>query len=262
MGQTELSFSDNYSIYPSTNGIRVVSKTSDIRIELKNTSEYSIKKNHTSLALMAEKHLPFINISPLFGENANKEFFPAFIEYHPKNETEGTIQIFTPKPCIELSTEINLYLPKVIFDTTIQSKFPDENNVYGNYALLGKSQDLGEQLLLLRLNNSDRAFWGINDIEKAEMFIPKLGGDKALICAHEILHGWCTFNTNFETRPAVSSELSVLEEHNGYLVANITELLKNKNFGLMLENHNKNALCAISTGDSYEHPIIIKIQYN
>jgi hypothetical protein len=115
---------------------------------------------------------------------------------------------------------------------------------------------------LFRLNNSKSAIYGLGNIKKADIYIPKFGEMRGELCAYKITKPWCTFNTCWSNMPEVKANGIVFEEIDGYVKADITEIIKNtKNYGMMLKNEDESGFCAISTADSYDHPMIIKIIY-
>jgi hypothetical protein len=62
--------------------------------------------------------------------------------------------------------------------------------------------------------------------------------------------------------PEIKEKGVKFAEADGYIKADITDIIKNtKNYGMMLKSEDENGYCAISTADSYDHPMIIRIQY-
>ena len=260
--RAEITSITDYGVKPSSNGITLTSDNGEIHFELRTEHSYPIRENGTSFALMAAKHLPFMTVTPFLAESENGMHITSFIEAIDKGDRKYAMRIYTLEPNKKITVEINLYMPKFIFDTTIESAYPDKNNVYGNYALIGNSSNNGEQRLLFRLNNSKSAISGLGDIKKADIYIPKFGEMTGELCAYKITNPWCTFNTNWVTTPDIKKSGSRFTDYCDYIKADITEMIKNtKNYGMMLKNDSSNGYTAVSTADSYDHPMIIKIQY-
>ena len=249
-------------VKPGMNGINIFSDSSELCFELKTGYPYPVKENGLSFALMEAKHLPFLTVTPFLSETRDGRFVPAFIDTREWGERGYSFRIYSGEKQVRLSAEINLYLPKTVFDTTVEAENPDRNNVYGSYALIGKTDRFGEQRLLLRLNNTEVMLNGLGNVLKAELYIPKFGIYKGELGAYKISEPWCTFNTCWSDMPALGREATALTEVNGYLKADITGMLCfHPNYGIILKSIEKNSLCAVSTADSCDHPLIIKIQY-
>ena len=260
--RAEIKFSSKCEVQPSSNGITLTSNSGEIRFELKTEYPYPIRENGTSFALMAAKHLPFITVTPFLAEAESGRLVSSLVEATEIGERKYLMRIYTNEPTKKTSVEINLYMPKFIFDTTVESASPNKNNVYGNYALIGNSPTHGEQRLLFRLNNSKSAIYGLGNIKKAEIFIKKFGEMQKTLHAYKITKPWCTFNTCYSNMPEIKEKGVKFAEADEYIKADITDIIKNtKNYGMMLKSEDENGYCAISTADSYDHPMIIRIQY-
>lgn len=249
-------------IKPGMNGIVIASEKSEICFELKTGYPYPVRENGKSFALMQAKHLPFLTVTPFLAKNGDGRYASSFIEAQVCGERKYLLRVYSGAAQGRVSVEINLYFPKTVFDTTVESGAPDKNNVYGSYALLGNADESGEQRLLLRLNNVESMIEGLGEIFKADMYFPEFGKLKGEIGAFKISEPWCTFNTCWSDMPKAGEETTVLTETSGYLKADITEIFRiHPNYGIMLKSKQKNSLCAVSTADSYTNPLIIKIQY-
>ena len=258
----EIKLKDNYEVTPSLNGVTISSESDSITFTLKTDYPYLIRNSGTSFALMDQKHLPYLTISPHLSEGANGEFIPTHLQANHIGERKYEIIIYAKNTTKNISVEVNLYMPKLIFDTTIENGDPERNNVFGNYAILGTSEYFGKQRLLFILNNVRNSILDFDAVKQAEMYIPKFGVSTGTINAYFTTEKWCTFNTTWSTMPNISSKHIEFMHHKNYIKADVTELIsKLPNYGLMLKNEDDNSYCALSTADSYDHPIILKIKY-
>lgn len=260
---TEIKLKDNYEIRPSLNGVTISSTSSYIRFTLKTGYPYFVRNSGTSFALMEQKHTPYLTVSPQLSKGKNNQFIPTHLDAKLVGERKYEINIYATKDNIEqMSVEVNLYMPKLIFDTTIESGIPERNNVFGNYAIIGKSDDFGEQRLIFNLNNVQSSILDFDDIKQVDMYIPVFGIQTGILKAYLAKEKWCTFNTNWSTIPKIKAKNIKFKNNKDYITADITEIIGIlPNYGLMLKNEDRNGYCAISTADSYDYPIIIKIQY-
>ena len=273
MDRAEIILGKDCDVRPSTNGV-LISGKGVIDVRLKTEYPYPIRENGISFSLMAEKHLPFLSVLPFFGSGKNGELIHGKISATALKDRSYDIRIFTDEECENITAEIQLYLPKLIFDTTVESRFPKRNNVYGSCALLSEENknrdgikevsrlDPGTERIIFRINCTDNAFKGLGNIKKADLYIPKFSKETSEIRGYKITESWCTFNTDWSSLPEVTEEYCTFKDIGNYITADITELITGSNkFGLMLTNTENAASVAISTADSYEYPSIIKIKY-
>ncbi len=252
---------EKYQVFPGLNGINLSSENGDIVFTLETEYPYIRRENTRSFTLMYAKHVPFITVTPAPAEKFEGIFVKAFVEATEIKERRFKVRIFAKEKVKKLTAEINLYLPKLIFDTTVESAFPSVNNVYGSYSSLGESNG-NEERLLFRTGFFSGAFGGIGKPEKAEIFIPKFGSDTSEIGVYKILQPWCTFNTCWDNMPKTSEKFQLLMDAGEFFKTDITESFTDlENYGYMLKSIKKEKNIAISTADSYCHPQIIKIQY-
>ena len=100
--------------------------------------------------MMKSEYQPFFVLSGLFGRVKGRSY-PLKME--AKREKDGfEITIAGGTDTEKLLFEMNLHVPKLIFDTTVESKNPAKNNVFGSVAFLGRTEEYGEQWLYSRID--------------------------------------------------------------------------------------------------------------
>ena len=115
LGRSEITFSNNYLVEPTTNGIVLTGEESDLNFKLTTQSAYSIKNTPTALAFMIEKHLPFLTITPSPAASQNGDITPTFIEHIKQTENEYYIHIFSSNHCFGITfNAINICTVRII----------------------------------------------------------------------------------------------------------------------------------------------------
>lgn len=107
-----------------------------------------LKYNEKYFSFMSGDITPIFTVS-VIGDRSIEDFTPGSIILNTKAIDERPYEI-----CIESSDRIktveiecNMYEQKLMLDTTVENRRPDENNLYGASALIGSGKEFGEQWL-------------------------------------------------------------------------------------------------------------------
>lgn len=165
--------------------------------------------------------------------------------------------------------EINMYEPKLLQDTTVESKKPDENNVFGSTAFIGTSMYCGEQWLLSRMDFSKIVDLAPREINSVKLHLPKLNNSNLTISAYRVKKRFCSFGSNWKNKVSTGEAVSTSYDNGDYISLDITNFLTNGaskklifTDGLALKgDETQKEFAVISTADSCYSPQIVEINY-
>lgn len=265
---------NNDILLPATNGIVYkagCSTGTEFSFELEVGKPFmEIRANDKCFALMSETFRPFVSVSCIGTVNASGEIIaPAMVKHQKISDRKYKL---TVTPCSGLGKwimfEFNLYEPKLIQDTTVESLNPKTNNAFGCTAFIGDTIQFGEQWLYSRLNFANFSELTNKRINKAILHIPKYNFPNIELSAFKVSARFCSFGSNWENKIASSSTIAETQITDKYQNLDITNLFVDKNGylthfeGLILKPQvKKSGFSAIATGDSYYSPQIFEINF-
>lgn len=261
-------------VYPTTNGVA-------LRVELDQERKYrfrlhtgrafyQIRHNGKCLALMAEKFKPFVTVSCIGSLYHSGELCaPAEIQYKKYRDTEFELTVSSRSPYARYALlEINLQEEKLIQDTTVESRHPDQNNAFGGTAWLGKTDAYGEQWLYSRLVMSKLNDLFERKLLKLVLHIPMWNRNHAKLSAFGLSTRFCSFGSKWSNKKSGTTQHSTSEVHAGYQNIDLTHLLTRNqrllttNEGWILRSaESSNGASTVSTGDSFYAPQILEVVY-
>ena len=261
-------------IFPTTNGVAIKSslkhkKTYSFCVEVSKPF-LEVRANDKYFAFMNERFTPLFYISCIGTLDATDNIIsPAKLNYQKITDRKYIINI-TPSSDLGkfVLIESNLYEPKLFQDTTVESKNPKNNNVFGGTGFIGTTKEFGEQWLYTRPDFSKMT--GLNDkkIIRAILHIPKLNKSAIPLTASKISARFCSFGSQWNNKIPETSTLGDSEITEQYINSNITSILTDKygrfskNEGIILKSKIKGSgFSVISTGDSNLNPQILEINY-
>lgn len=275
-GSVEISFSGCILLEPTYNGVLAKCDSDKTKLTIKSSKTMPIYDNGSCFALMHGDNVPFLTICCLYGCN-DKEQYP--IKIYSEGVTEES-NIFVYNVGLEgkngttdMFFEINLYTPKMIFDTTVSSAEPEKNNAYGGVAFLGHTEEFGEQYLYTRFDCSQ--FWDLNsyEVKEANLYLPAYGGERAseagqaVLSLNDLNFPWCSFGTTWENKVNPSTVLSEIRKQLKYEIADVTDIVKRimarkelRDFGMVIKASRGYGCRIVSTGDNYYRPQILEIK--
>ena len=170
----------------------------------------------------------------------------------------------------EMLFEMNMYEPKLIQDTTVESKRPDENNAYGGSAFIGYSKDFGEQKLYLKFDYPRFGELNQKKLMSAKLWMPIIGA-YANINAYAMENRFCSFGSTWNNRKQHSNFKLKTEVTSNFCWIDLSQIMIGKNEkliytnGIILEASNNTTStgdCLVTaTGDSYLFSPILEIKY-
>lgn len=229
-----------------------------------------VRANDKCFALMSEMFRPFISLSCIGTIDENGEIIaPAKICYRKITDKKFK---FTVLPCSSngkyVLFEANIYEPKLIQDTTVDSKHPDVNNAYGGMSFIGSTKEYGEQWLYSRIDLGKISDLADKKIIRAIMHFPRLNNCDNEVAVFNLSTRFCSFGSTWINKVKAASPILSSVSRESYADVDLTSIITDrqgklcKNEGIVLKPQNKDsAFKVICTGDCYMYPSILEINY-
>lgn len=263
----------NAEVRPTLNGFVVTVRSVEkpvMKLTLRASNPFlPVRANEKYFALMQEEFRPFMSVSALYARDADGTgCYPVRITYAKADDRSYTVELSATKGNV-MCFEVNLYEPKLFQDTTVESKRPGENNAFGSVAFIGSTEEFGEQWLYSRADFSKIPEFYRLQVKKVLLHLPKYNADNTALSVFAPQARFCSFGSNWNNKIAHSEELAESGSGNGYQTIDITNLVVNqaehtlKNTeGIILKSREKGTgFSAVATGDNYDTPQILEIQY-
>ena len=140
-------FSEQLSISPTYNGVMLEGDLNMMQLDIFTNIYYQeFRKSKNCVGLMGNHFTPIFNFSALFAKGEDDELSPLLVSYFEKNKQEGKVAFFAAdERCTKGIIEMSFYEPKLMQDTPVSEKRPNENNAFGAVAWMGQSSFYGSQ---------------------------------------------------------------------------------------------------------------------
>lgn len=268
--------SNVYEIIPTVNGLafHVYMKDTPFCLQVETSVPYpKLRWNDRYLAWMKRDFTPYIYMSVLYGIDRFGNIIPA--QYTLLKNGDQHIKLLWDhrKGPTEIWLELNFHEEKLFLDTTVESRFPTQNNVYGGSAFVGNTAEYGIQWLLSKPN-----FPSLDELQGKELLqilwhVPYINATTAAdIQLLPTVKRFCSFGTTWESKVAEQNITPLAFSYliDGYLTANVTSLYSNREQKtltyfdgclLRLSNIRASGYVLITTGDSCLYPPILEVKY-
>ena len=254
--------------FPTFNGIIIKQRGNKAKIKMESTTQKDVKNNSKNFAFMQSKFEPVVTFNAMFAENRYRDTFYN-IMLHSNKITDNLYElelIASNENAFQLTYDINMYEPKLIQDTTVESKNPCENNAYGNISFLGKSSCLGIQFLYSRVDMEKMDLPTNIQILNVKIHIPyyMINGNDFRISVP--VKRFCSFGSNWNNKIPYSNDVLLGIRNNGYITFDISKYVISKtgkwnpNEGFVIKSQGEH-FSIIGTGDNYYTPQIIEITF-
>lgn len=257
---------ESLTVIPTFNGIRVncQGKSKTTFKVVKDNSTYEKRSNKKYFAFMIDRAKPFLIINGLYAKDRKKEnVYPVNIEFEEKDGEY--IFCVSSSEGEGINFEVNMYEEKLIHDTTVETNNPDENNVYGGVAFIGKTKEFGEQWLYARPNFERIPEMCQHFISNVNLYVPQYNkGGSMLVYVPE--RRFCSFGSTWNNKIPIFEKIGQTKEAESYQVANITNAVTDEHSHKLLNKtgivlRSESEACAIATADNYYTPQIMEIKY-
>ena len=267
---------NTYEILPTLNGLAFHIYLSDIPFSMRIETSVPYPKlrwNDRYFAWMQRDFAPYIYMSVLYGVDRSGRTIPAQYALNKNGDQHFEFQWNNTKELAEVWFELNFHEEKLFQDTTVESRFPTQNNVYGCSSFIGETEQHGIQWLLSKPN-----FANLDELQGKELIeilwhIPCLHKtSSAKLQLLPTTKRFCSFGTTWESHVFGQSKQPIIfsQKIDGYLTADVTSLYTNPERHslayfdgciLRLSNDNQSGYILITTGDSCLHSPILEVKY-
>ncbi len=261
-------------IYPTVNGFMY-------KINCKNMKSFSfdlevgrmfmdVRSNNKCFSLMNEKFRPFITVSCIGTADVNSNIIaPAKLYYKKLNDRKYCLTVSSCSPIGKwILLEANLYEPKLIQDTTVESMNPSSNNAFGSTAFIGNTNEYGEQWLYSRPDFDKLSDLRGKRMIKATLHLPRYNCFNNELQCFGVSGRFCSFGTNWANKISVSSHVADSFFDRNYQSIDLTNVVIDKfgsltsSNGFILRPKTKNCgFSTVATGDSYYAPQILEVNF-
>lgn len=265
--------SDDMLISPTLNGISVIQTYDKEPLYFKFESQSWCKgyprMNSKCFAYMKEKFVPFVVVNCVYATDGSETgIVGAELAMKKDSDLQYRLRMkSTIENATKLNWEINLYEPKLMQDTTVESRRPNENNAYGNVAFVGHSPDHGVQYLYSRFDFNKIKVDPQKRMKQILLHIPYyMAGEQGFRVAAPFRR-FCSFGSNWANKvPSNGVGVTCWSENEHfafdltrYLLTNEGKLKENN--GIVLCPLKSSGTSVLATADNYSKPQIIEIQY-
>ena len=266
--------SGSHRIYPTVNGFMYkinCSTEKSFSFDLEVEKPFmQIRSNNKCFSLMSEKFKPFITLSCIgTADDTGNIISPIKMDYQKINDKSYRITVSACSPIGRwILLEANLYEPKLIQDTTVESANPSSNNAFGGTAFIGNTSEYGEQWLYSRPDFDKFSDLYSNKIINATLHLPKHNRSDIQLQCFKVSARFCSFGSNWGNKISSLGLISDSSVDSKYQSINLTGLVTDKfgnltrSNGVIIRTKNKDSgFSVVATGDSYYAPQILEINY-
>lgn len=232
----------------------------------------AIRKNNKYVAFMQKPFRPSLTVAALYSISADgMHYRPLILESASPSIYKQDICLYSSLSVEHINVfEINMYEPKLMQDTTVESATATQNNAYGATAFVGRTDEYGEQWLYLKANMRFLKYLNGKELLSAKLHIPILSGSGEHLEAFMLPSRFCSFGSNWNNKLAYVPDAIAKKSTSKAncvtfdITGAIAEGLKNKSkesAGILVLNRSKTDCVLLATGDCYTFPQMMEIEY-
>lgn len=261
--------SNNISIIPTYNGVLIEGNIKKNPFNIKLNFNYSsIRNSHNCICFMESKFRPIFVVSSLQTQLKNNSY-PLLVKFNKLSQYRGNIELYS-KNIIEGNDiiEMSFYESKIIQDTPVSGKQPNENNAFGPIGFIGRSEFYGTQWLYSRLDIKKMPELHNKFITEIKLYIPRFNSSSTQLDVVELSNRFCSFGSNWSNKVQVEDKKHKTIIYGDYVCIDITKLYttrgqlhESEGMVIIPDETGLNNYQVISTGDSYSAPPIIYVKY-
>lgn len=258
----------------TTNGVAVRSTCrgdTPYRFSLEISKPFlEVRANDRCFVLMSEKFRPFVSVSCIGTADADGSIVaPAKLTYERCSDRRYILTVTPTSPLgVAVMTEANLYEPKLLQDTTVESRNPKTNNAFGSIGFIGTTKEYGEQWLYARPDGSKMTEMQNKKILRAILHIPRWNHSAVELSACGVTERFCSFGSTWNNKIAADVPFATPKITDRYVDLDLTSVLASPRGrwlpgeGFILRARKKDAgFAVVATGDHYLTPQILEIHY-
>ena len=231
--------------------------------------DYDTRVNSKFFAIMKSKFHPVFTVSILGSSLEGGVLAPLVLksQFH-KSIKKYRISTSVPDTCAgDVWMEMNMYEPKLLQDTTVESASPKENNAFGSVAFVGYSDVFDEQQLYIKFDYSRFTEMKHKHLVGVRLWLPLLSSQSTLE-AYAMNTRFCSFGSTWNRRvPHSKVKLPVVQKKDfccvdlSQTMIDASGRLKFSNGLLLKAAGGEGMVCILTTGDNYMAPPILEFKY-
>lgn len=254
------------TISPTLNGLLFDISERQYTLNIYSVLPFDLRINDRFVAMLGNDGKPFITISCLGAYSANNIFMGVSnIKYDRNDQHNLSVTVYHNNPnTTHFLFEINMFEEKIFEDTTVESKNPTLNNIYGSLAVVGNSGQYGDQWLYSKINMT-KLNTNNKKMRSLTLFYPQHDKSDNICSAHKLEKSFCSFGSIWNNKIDLSSVSAQMTAQNGFYYVDVSDMFINKNalpHALAYVIRSKTHGAPLSTGDSYAYPPFMIINYN
>ena len=265
-------YSEDLTVYPTANGVCVTQDYQDalyFTLKCRSKRKGNIRMNSKCFAYMKEKFRPYMIFNAMCAIDKEKtKFVGAELGMKQESDTKFRFRMRATDPlAVKLMWEINMYEPKPIQDTTVESRRPKENNAYGDVSFLGHTKDHGTQYLYTKFDFSRIGLASNKAIDRVLLHIPYYGPSCGGVRVFAPAGRFCSFGSNWSNKKSVNHVTVNSGQSNNCLVLDLSQYLIDQhgkikeNTGIVICPEKDSENTVFATADNYFTPQMIEIHY-
>ena len=231
---------------------------------------YRVRSNNKYFAIMNDDFTPLVTVSCVGAlDQAGFVCAPVEVRFQKINDWCYELTFFSNHPNTKkIMFEINMQAEKLFQDTTVESKHPDENNVFGGTAYIGCSNAYGNQWLYARPDYGIMNDLFRKKIKRAVMNIPILNDSHSRLSAVGLAARFCSFGSSWRNKKSglrLSHQSKIISQYHKIDVTDFIvkdQKLLTQSEGWIIKNAvTHSGISVVSTGDSFYAPQILEISF-
>ena len=262
--------SQNYILIPTYNGVAIRGDLTLLRFDVTIDFFYQrLRKSKSCLCFMEDKYDPVFVVSGLYALDKQGNKVPLRVRYVDDLNKSGFLSF---ESLIGFSSygvfELDFYEPKLLQDTPVSSRYPDENNAFGAIAFVGDSEYYGSQWLYFRLDLSKIHEMKNANIEEIKLYVPSWNDADVSLRLYDLPSRFCSFGSSWNNKVEPKTMKKEITRQANFLCFDLTEeytrsgrLAQCAGTVLLSHSRNKQSPQILSTGDCYIMPPFLWIKF-
>ena len=251
------------------NGARFNVKSNHIKFLVDASSIYHmVHSSKGNFSIMKEKFTPLLAISTLYSVSEDGKYAPVKVNWDKAGEGIYSIEMIADNVASRIIFEANVYEVKLFQDTTVEERYPKDNNVYGTIGFIGNTKWFDRQWLYIRPYFHCIADLYSEHIDKIILHIPMFYKNTENIQISTPVRRFCSFGSNWGNKVDITEKRCGFKFSERYLSVDVTDYFApgsdhrlTANNGLIIKGSDiLNEQIIMSTGDNYSAPMILEIK--
>lgn len=260
--------SSDLSFEATINGARFIVKGNNIKLYIDASNMFhTVHSSKGNFSVMKEKFKPFLIISTLYSVSEDGDYTPINVTWNKTGERIYSVELQAEFNADRIIFEANVYETKLFQDTTVEERYPKDNNVYGAIGFIGNTECFDRQWLYIRPHFLNIAELYSEYVDKVKLHIPVFYKNTNTIQASTPAKRFCSFGSNWGNKVDITDEVCSLELGERYLSVDVTSHFTSAdhkliaNNGIVIKGSDiLNEQVIVSTGDNYTAPMILEIK--